>query len=54
MMDAEGFVLCLCNIGAERGREELSSGSLCRRRFAGLPLPPSSVGELLAVVLSIY
>lgn len=53
-MDAEGLLLFLCKIGADRGLEGPSSGSLCRRRFASLPLPPSSVGELLAVVFSMY
>jgi hypothetical protein len=53
-MDADGLFVDLCKIGAERGRGGPSSGSLCRRRLEGLRSPPSSIGELLAVVLSIY
>jgi hypothetical protein len=54
MIEAEGLLVALCKIGADRGRDGPSSGSLCRRRLDGLRSPPSSVGELLVVVLSIY
>jgi hypothetical protein len=40
-------------MGAERGRDGASSGSLCRRRLEGLLSLPSSVGELV-VELSTY
>ena len=46
-MDAEGLLTFLCKIGAARGLDGPSSGSLCRRRFEGLLSEPSSVGELV-------
>jgi hypothetical protein len=49
-MEAEGLLAVLCKIGAERGRDGASSGSLCRRRLDSLLSPPSSVGELLVEV----
>ena len=45
-MEAEGLLAVLCKIGAERGRDGASSGSLCRRRLDSLRSAPSSVGEL--------